>query len=272
MPRRIRTTFNAIILASRLRAVAFALALGAASLLATAACDKQPAPPPARPSPPQTADRDLEALREKVVGQPGNAALPPNHPPISGANAAATSAPSADGMPPGHPPITAARPAAPFAAMSADPPKYDVPAEWKPQQPKTPMRKAQFALPGDSGDGEMILFYFGQGEGGDVEANLARWKAMFTTADNQPVGDDACKIERLTVNDLKVITLDVSGTYREPAMMNPQAPPERPNYRMLCAIVEMPNGNWFFKGTGPAGTMSRHETAFRKLIQSLKSN
>lgn len=271
MPR--QNSFNAspLVHTRMFRRVTCASTLGAALFLAAAACDKQPAPPPAKPSAPQTADKDLEALREKVVGQPGsNAALPPNHPPIGG-QPAASSAPAQDGMPPGHPPINAARPAAPFAAMSADPPKYDVPEDWKAQQPRTPMRKAQYALPGDAGDGEMILFYFGQGEGGDVESNLARWKAMFATTDGQPVPDDACKVERLTVNDLKVTTLDVSGTYREPAMMNPQAPPERPNYRMLCAIVEMPNGNWFFKGTGPAATMARHEASFRKLVQSLKS-
>lgn len=270
MQRRVLFSANAIAFHLKSRATASSVALGAALLIAAAACDKQPAPPPAKPSAPQTADKDLEALRDKVVGQPGSAALPANHPPISGQPAAA-SAPAQDGIPAGHPPINAARPAAPFAAMSADPPKYDVPAEWKAQQPKTPMRKAQYTLPGDGGDGEMILFYFGKGEGGDVEANLARWKAMFATAEGQPLPEDACKVDRLTVNELKVTTLDVSGTYREPAMMNPQAPPARPDYRMMCAIVEMPNGNWFFKGTGPAATMATHDAAFRKLIQSLKS-
>jgi hypothetical protein len=135
------------------------------------------------------------------------------------------------------------------------------------------MRKAQFTLPKageDSEDGQMIVFYFGQGQGGAVEKNVDRWKGMFTTADGKPVGDDALKRGSMEVAGMKVTTVDISGRYQDAPMGRPDpAGPTAKDYRMLAAIVETPEGPWFFKATGPVATMTSQVANFNEFVKSV---
>ena len=45
---------------------------------------------------------------------------------------------------------------------------------------------------------------------------------------------------------------------------------KKPNYKMLGAIVEAPEGNVFFKLTGPEKTVMGTEDEFQKLLNSLR--
>ncbi len=201
-------------------------------------------------------DDDVEALKE-FVNKDGNS----------------TRTPAA--LPQGHPPIT---PGGAGAAMPSNPPagalKYDVPNEWQPQQVTSAMRKAQFGLPkveGDSEDGQLIVFYFGRNEGGDVRSNLDRWKTMFTTADGAPVPDDKVAVEQFEANGLKVTLLDIAGRYADRTMSIGQAPdPTEVEYRMFASVVETPDGPWFFKAVGPSATMASHRDGMVKLLKSAK--
>lgn len=196
--------------------------------------------------------------------------LPPGHPPIEG-----MSAPSAGAaLPPGHPTIGGAGGRTNDSA--GKPPstlQYDPPAEWKSTPPRSAMRKAQYELPraeGDTSEGEMIVFYFGPGEGGGTKENLDRWRGMFTSADGGPVGDDAVRSEEFEANGLKITLLEVKGRYAPGAM--PGAAPVSPqdDYMMLAAVVETSGGPWFFKGTGPRATMEQHKSATRRMLESAR--
>ena len=80
------------------------------------------------------------------------------------------------------------------AEKSFGPIKAKVPAEWTEQTPSSSMRKAQYALPkvsGDGEDGELAVFYFGQGQGGSVEANIERWIGQISQPDGSPSKDKA---------------------------------------------------------------------------------
>jgi hypothetical protein len=44
---------------------------------------------------------------------------------------------------------------------------------------------------------------------------------------------------------------------------------DRPDYRMLAAIVEGPDGNYFLKFYGPAATVEQHADGFRTMIEGM---
>ncbi len=203
----------------------------------------------------QPSRADLNKLgRAFGGGDSAHAALPPGHPPIDGA-AAPRPAPA--------PPPTSGRPL-----------RFDAPDGWQSQTVSSSMRKAQFVLPRatEGGeDGDMILFYFGAGQGGSVADNLERWRGMFKGADGKPVPADAATSERFDANGLKVTTLEVSGQFAPaamPGMAQPSGP--RDDFCMLAAVVETPDGPWFFRGVGPSATMREHRDRFLGMLRSVR--
>jgi hypothetical protein len=228
------------------------------------ACDRHTRPETAneQSSTPATqpAPSERDALRSFVQNQaapPPGQGLPPGHPPMN----TAPQPPSV--LPPSHPPI-------PRAGGEL---KYEVPPDWKPVPPDRPTRKAQYVLPraeGDAEDGELIVFYFGPGEGGGVRDNLIRWRGMFTQPDGSPLPEDHGSSETFEAGGLRVTLLDVSGRYAPAPMPGMGATPPRDNFRMFAAVVETPGGPWFFKATGPAATMLHHREAMRSLLASVR--
>src|SRR6266550_4703098 len=56
--------------------------------------------------------------------------------------------------------------------------KYKVPDGWVVEHPTSSMRAAQYRLPkaeADTEDAILVLYYFGQGQGGSAAANIDRW-------------------------------------------------------------------------------------------------
>jgi hypothetical protein len=126
------------------------------------------------------------------------------------------------------------------------------------------MRVATYAVPGVKGaePAECAVFYFGRGQGGGVDANVERWSRQFKEAPKP-------KPERLTAAGLNVTRVDIRGTYLNPGGNMMQSKGEKPDYRLLGAIVEAPGGHVFFKLTGPAATVTAAESAFDSLIASI---
>lgn len=138
--------------------------------------------------------------------------------------------------------------------------KWSAPKSWV-NKGEAPMRAATYT----AGDAECIVYFFGPGQGGSVDANITRWSGQFTSADGKPA---APKITKLTVRGLPVTRMDVSGTYTATggAAMTQHAPAT--GNRMLAAIVEGPGGNIFIKFAGPAKTIALQQAAFDALIAS----
>lgn len=156
-------------------------------------------------------------------------------------------------------------------AQSASGLAWTVPAGWQ-AQPDRPMRAASYtisAAPGDSEGGECIVYYFGPGQGGGVEANIQRWVGQFQAPDGG-AADKLAKRSTKTVNGLEVTLLDLTGTYLfKPFPMAPQAT-KKPGYRMLAAIVDGKDAPVFFKLTAPVKTAAQAQAAFDKMIESLR--
>lgn len=159
-----------------------------------------------------------------------------------------------------------------FAADSGAGLRWTTPVNWK-AEAQRPMRLATYTIPhaaGDREDGECGVYYFGQGQGGSVDANLDRWVGQFVQADGKP-SKAAAKIEKRTLHGLKVTTVDVSGAYTGMGGPMAQGGAPKPGYRLLGAIIEGPQGSVFFKFTGPAKTVGQNQAAFEKLLESLSA-
>ncbi len=146
--------------------------------------------------------------------------------------------------------------------------KWAAPPAWNAEESSRPMRAATYAVAptaGDISNAECVVYFFGAGQGGSVEANLERWKGQIVGPDGKPA--DA-KIAKRTVHDLPVTTIDSSGDYT--GMGDPMAASKsaHSNYRLLGAIIEGPGGNVFLKFTGPAKTIAASHDDFEKLVNS----
>jgi hypothetical protein len=82
--------------------------------------------------------------------------------------------------------------------------KWVAPAGWI-SKGSTPMRAATY----ETGGAECVVYFFGKGQGGTVETNLARRRGQFTL-NGQPA---PAKSAKKTAHGLNVTTMDVRGTY-----------------------------------------------------------
>lgn len=146
----------------------------------------------------------------------------------------------------------------------------EAPADWKRVQPKSGIVETEFAIPSD-GEGLPPGRMTVMGAGGSVQQNLDRWYGQFSQPDGGATKDKATT-KTLKLAGCTVTIVDVSGTYKDmPAgpFAGGQAM-ERPDYRMLAAIVETPaGGSYFLKFYGPGTTVAKHADAFRRMVEGL---
>lgn len=149
--------------------------------------------------------------------------------------------------------------------------RYSVPTAWQRVPAPSDMRAAQYRIPrsgADTEDGELVLFFFGKGQGGGVEQNLERWYGQFTQPDGRPTKETAV-ISTRKVGGLDVTEVDLSGTYK-PAAMGGGSGAEKQNYRMLAAVVQGEGGPWFFRATGPKTTIQNAHADFAEMLGTLE--
>ena len=148
--------------------------------------------------------------------------------------------------------------------------RYKVPEGWKEETPTSDMRAAQYKLPkaeGDSEDALLILYYFGQGQGGSAQANIDRWIGQITQPDGQPSKERA-KIGTEIVNGLSVDTVDLTGNYS--GGMSPDSVPTNKQaiFRLRGAVIDTPKGSYFVKLTGPEKTVAFWDRAYNEYLRS----
>ena len=179
----------------------------------------------------------------------GQSKVPPGHPPVGG---------------PGTSPTVPAPP--PRGGAGQQELVWKLPRGWIEEPASSAMRRAQYRIPGGAGPGECVVFYFGPGQGGDAEANAARWAGQFRGADGRPAS--ALKKTAITGGDIPVLLVEVTGTYIG-GMGGTPSGPERPDYMLLGAIAQGPDANWFFRATGPRATIEPQRSAFDGMIRSI---
>jgi hypothetical protein len=69
---------------------------------------------------------------------------------------------------------------------------------------------------------------------------------------------------------MRVTRTEIAGTYLAPGGPMMQSTGKKTGYRLLGAIVEAPEGNVFFKLTGPAATVGGALADFDALVGSMR--
>jgi hypothetical protein len=189
----------------------------------------------------------------------------PEQPAAPAAVASSTPAPSTIAV--GHGSEVPAAPAAPAPSggrsEGAGPVKWTAPSRWD-AKPASGMRAATYNIPAAKGDSEGAECAVFANLGGGVEANINRWIGQFEKTDGSP------NQKKETINGLPVTTVDVSGTFKGGGPMMGQSGGPKAGYRLLGAIVEGPEGDVFFKLTGPAKTIASAESEFQAMIKSIR--
>ena len=131
------------------------------------------------------------------------------------------------------------------------------------------MRQAEFYLPpqeGQKDSASVAVYYFGPNQGGSIEANLDRWVSQVRPDDGiEPVRSE------MEANGMTVHIVETEGTYT--GDMGPMAQnggQAQENYRLIGAVVEGPQGNVFFKLTGPSWTAAHMAPQFKGMLRNLE--
>jgi hypothetical protein len=162
--------------------------------------------------------------------------------------------------------------AAPSGASQSGAVTFKAPDGWTAQQPSSSMRVAQYRLPraeGDAEDAELIVFYFGAGQGGSTRANLERWMGQMQQPDGRP-SSEVAKTSNTTVNGMNVTLLDLTGLYSAEMTPGGGERHNKPNARMRAAVIETPKGAYFVKLVGPLSTVTRWDESFMSFIKSFE--
>ena len=156
----------------------------------------------------------------------------------------------------------------PALADSAAGITWKMPAAWKAEAAR-PMRAATYEVPAAKGDtegAECGVFFFGNGQGGSVQANLDRWVSQFEGA-KKP------EPKKEKIAGLEATRVELEGTYHQPNMMQPGSPPTaHAGYKLVAVIVEAPQGAVFFKLSGPKKTVDAAAAEFTKMVKGLSKS
>ncbi|MEO8700113.1 MAG: hypothetical protein ABI867_08720 [Kofleriaceae bacterium] len=147
---------------------------------------------------------------------------------------------------------------------------FVVPKEWTVKPTTSSMRAAQFELsakPGEEAD--LVVYYFGEGGAGGVEANLERWLGQISQADGKPTKDKA-KIDKTKVAGQDATIVTVTGRYQTTQMPGGPPPADMPDGALIGAIVGSPKGPYYFKLTGHKKTVDANAARFKALLASMK--
>jgi hypothetical protein len=144
-----------------------------------------------------------------------------------------------------------------------------VPSGWTTRTPGSSMRLAEFVIRAARGadSAEVVVYFFGKGQGGTVDANLARWKAQFSTPDGSAVPE---KVTRDSSGAFPITFAEYRGTYARGVGAGSSAEQARPGQILLAGIAETPRGTLFIQLFGPNGVVSGQHDALVSFVSGLR--
>lgn len=136
---------------------------------------------------------------------------------------------------------------------------WEIPPHWKIDASRS-MRVATYRIDTET---DCAVFYFGEGQGGNVQANIDRWVGQFAETDRTE-----SEVEKMLVNGINITLLSLQGTFIIGTMTGNPMP--KPGYAMLAAVCESKTGPVFFKITGPETEVKNSQEDFVSLLKSVK--
>ena len=144
-----------------------------------------------------------------------------------------------------------------------------VPASFKRVQPKSRIIEHEFQAKSGEGDDAKTARVTFMAAGGDVKANIDRWKSQFAGGKKEDQ-----KTEEMKIGDWQVHIVDCTGDFKERMGGGPFAGGKvvnRKDYAMAGAILIHPEGRkYFVKMIGPQMVVSENRKAFVDMIKSIE--
>lgn len=248
-----------------------ALALSVAVLAVFSACDRQdtvsepakPAPEPTKPAakPAQPAATPTEPAPKPAKPTPAKSTPVPTTAPEKKGE---TAAPAPAGTP--------AKATSTGAQLVLTGLTMTAPEGWvaEPAKPGS-STIAVYRLPKaevDTGGCFVRITHFPKMKGMD-EMNINRWLSQLKRPDGQPSTREDAKIKVQEMGPVRLTTVDLTGTVMRAKDGKGGASPD---YRMIAAIVDHPEGPHFVKATGGIASMKQAEGAILAFLKSAKVN
>lgn len=126
------------------------------------------------------------------------------------------------------------------------------------------MRLAEATVPESAGNALLTVFFFGEGGGGGVEANLQRWAGQIEAEPGTEPERDRFSFDGWTAS-----TLALEGTLL-PSRMGTGPTEPAPGSMVVGAVLEGPGGPWFFKLTGPVGTVAAARPDLVEMLRTVR--
>lgn len=145
--------------------------------------------------------------------------------------------------------------------------RAEVPSGWTPRTPSSTMRLAEYVLPPTAdGSAEVVVYYFGPSQGGNVEANLARWKGQFSNPNGSPVSQI---VTRDSSGAFPLTFAEYRGSYRRG--IGAGSPDSvRAGQELISGIAETPRGTLFIQLFGPVARVAAEHDTFIRFVKGLR--
>lgn len=142
-----------------------------------------------------------------------------------------------------------------------------VPPKWTTRAPASTMRLAEYVVPTDAqGSAEVVVYFFGPAQGGNVDANLTRWKAQFSTPDGSPVPET---IVRDSTGTFPITFAEYRGNYRR-GIGTGSADSVRTGQTLVAGIAETPRGTLFIQLFGNSARVAEEKATFLQFVRGLR--
>lgn len=145
--------------------------------------------------------------------------------------------------------------------------RAEVPSGWTSRTPSSTMRLAEYVLPTTAdGSAEVVVYYFGPAQGGNVEANLTRWKGQFSNPDGTAVTQI---VTRDSSGAFPLTFAEYRGSYRRG--IGAGSPDSvRSGQELIAGIAETPRGTLFIQLFGPMARVAAEHDTFVRFVKGLR--
>lgn len=166
----------------------------------------------------------------------------------------------AQALPPGHPPVSGApaqvAPGGPVGQEASSDLAWTAPAAWE-AKPLGQMRKGSYALKGADGqEADLSVFVFPGTAGGLVD-NINRWRGQLGLAPQDEATMTRENVRLKTEAGFDFVLVDMVNEKKE---------------RILGAVLEQKSVSWFFKLRGPDSLLETEKPAFIQFLQSVRNS
>lgn len=148
--------------------------------------------------------------------------------------------------------------------------RSSVPDAWVSETPKSEMRQLQFKVPAsgaEGGDGaEFVVYFFGPGQGGTLDANIERWQSQFQGPDGTPVAPTVTQIGTETI---PATLVELRGSYGRSVGMGP-GDDVLADRMLLAGVIETPEGNLYPQMHGPAELVAAQRDGFIAFVKGIQ--